>query len=267
MVAIQLARVLPWAKQFRVGNVNDVWRGMVLTSDLSQRPAIIKDLDQRELVNELLASVLAAQLGLPVPEAYIGIVLNTDLNVTKAPTMVGGERMVFVSTDVMSPNLTQQIQNVGSGLGTDLLFDNVIKWSELGKLYAFDTWIANIDRHAGNLLIGGKSKYWLIDHGRSFTGPNWSGPSLDAGGIYVNRMFEWLTGRLSFGQKQARAIEAALFANLISLIDVPDAAKLSLIELLIPADQVSAVNNFLTNRMQHVTSHTKLALGIPGLVP
>ena len=62
MAEIQLATVLPGAKAFREGNVSETFRGQILLADGSVRSAVIKDLDQKELSNELLAAVLAREL-------------------------------------------------------------------------------------------------------------------------------------------------------------------------------------------------------------
>jgi hypothetical protein len=85
MSEIQLATVLPGAKGFREGNVNDTFRGQVLLEDGTVRGAIIKDLDRTQLSNEVLTSVLARAAGLPTPDVYLGLVRGSDLPVTKAP--------------------------------------------------------------------------------------------------------------------------------------------------------------------------------------
>ncbi len=38
------------------------------------------------------------------------------------------------------------------------------RWAELPKACVFDEWIANEDRHDGNILTNGL-EFWLIDHG------------------------------------------------------------------------------------------------------
>jgi hypothetical protein len=59
MPPIQLATVLPRAEPFKEGNVNETFRGQVLLGDRKVRGAILKDLDPRQLANELLVSALA----------------------------------------------------------------------------------------------------------------------------------------------------------------------------------------------------------------
>jgi len=71
MSEIQFATVLPGAKAFKEGNVNDTYRGQILLADGTVKSAVIKDLDQKQLANELLASVLAHAAALPTPDAYL----------------------------------------------------------------------------------------------------------------------------------------------------------------------------------------------------
>jgi hypothetical protein len=68
---VRLATVLAGAQPFNEGNVNDTYRGQILEEEGNTRVAIIKDLDERQLVNELMASALAKAAGLPVPQPYL----------------------------------------------------------------------------------------------------------------------------------------------------------------------------------------------------
>ncbi|WP_429809821.1 hypothetical protein [Ensifer sp. B1-9] len=51
---------------------------------------------------------------------------------------------------------------------------------DIASLYEFDEWMANVDRHHGNLLLAGSGDMWLIDHGNYITGHMWSKEKLDA---------------------------------------------------------------------------------------
>src|SRR5580698_10259778 len=106
MSEIQLATVLPGAIGFKDGNVSDTFRGQILLADGTVRGAVIKDLHQKELSNELLTSVLARAVGLPTPDAFLALVRGSDLQVNKAPQLEGGDHLVFASTDVKVPNIT-----------------------------------------------------------------------------------------------------------------------------------------------------------------
>jgi len=265
MSEIQLATVLPGAKGFKEGNVNETFRGQILLSDGTVSGAVIKDLDQKQLSNELLASVLARAAGLPTPDAYLALVRGADLPVTKGPRLADGSHLVFASVDVKVPNITFRAQSSSPDEQRQLL-QHILEWGDLGYLYAFDSWIANIDRHAGNLLFGGQNEIWLIDHGHSFSGPAWQPSDLDPDGQYRNRLSEWVTIRMTVDQKKRRSLEAVKFAQMITSINISDSSKESRIEFLIPANHVEAVEGFLKKRTNNIVVHANQALGVPTLV-
>jgi hypothetical protein len=265
MSEIQLATVLPGAKGFREGNVNDTFRGQVLLEDGTVRGAILKDLDRTQLSNEVLTSVLARAAGLPTPDVYLGLVRGSDLPVTKAPHLQDGNHLVFASVDVKVPNITFQATRASADEQQRLLRD-ILEWADLGHLYAFDAWIANIDRHPGNLLFGGKNEIWLIDHGHCFSGPTWQPSDLNPDANYRNRLFEWLTCHLTLDQKKKRSSEATKFSQIIASIDVSASARKSRIDDLLPLAHVIAVEGFLKGRTISVPVHANRALGVPTLV-
>ncbi len=173
-------------------NVNPTFRGLFLLRDKSRRHGFIKDLNVQQLVNELLAAVLGRELGLPVPAPYLGFAPTGVLSAKMCPLADGSGHLVFVSEDVGTPNLAQQVQ-FGDAMLAAILVNVLRNWVSLGNLYAFDAWIANTDRHMCNLLIDGPSNIWLIDHGHAFTGPQWQPHDLDPVRAYSHRLSEWLT--------------------------------------------------------------------------
>lgn len=264
MVQIPLARVLAGAAPFKHGNVNDTYRGQVLLEDNSIRQAIIKDVAPVELCNELLAFCLARRLGLPVPDCFLGVAATDALNAAKGPLQADGSRLVFVSTDVKVPNITFRMQSSSPGSQAALMAE-IIQWADLGRLYGFDSWIANVDRHAGNLLFGNPGEAWLIDHGHCFGGPTWAVADLDPSHEFNNRLGEWVTPHLSLDQKNARLSEAcAVEAKLVGF-DPKEATHSSRLEGLLPVDCLEALHEFLIGRRSRVTACASKALGIPVL--
>jgi hypothetical protein len=83
-------RLLLGATTFKdagIANLSDTYRGQILT-EKGVRSAIVKDIPIRELANELMAAVLATELGLHVPPAFIVAAAETVL-VTKYAPKVG----------------------------------------------------------------------------------------------------------------------------------------------------------------------------------
>lgn len=264
MAAIEQVLVQKGAIPFNDDNVNATYKGFVRLKNGDRRHAIIKDLNQTQLANELLASVLGKALGLPVPDAYLGFVPNNVLPVSQSKLADGSGHLVFVSADVGTPNLAQQVTRHG-GFVAHLLVEELKKWLNLAGLYAFDSWIANTDRHQGNLLIDGPNNIWLIDHGHAFTGPVWKPSDLDPVVAYQNKLALWLTVRLSASQKNDKGNDVGVFATRIESVAVPDALHSSWIDKLLPTDYANALRDFLMQRVQHVPKHAKEALGVPVL--
>lgn len=262
MTAVSQVRVLHGAVPFKAGNINDTFSGMFLLPDGSRRHGVLKDLNVQQLVNELLAAVLGQALGLPIPNAYLGFAPNGTLPAKQCPLLSGAGHLVFVSEDVGTPNLTQQV--IAGGPVIEALLINALRnWLSLGQLYAFDAWIANTDRHPGNLLIDGPANIWLIDHGHAFTGPNWQPHHLNPILAYQHRLSEWLTARLSPAQKSSKGHDAAVFATKIATVPVQQALSDSGVDSLLPPPSVVALKDFLMKRVQHVPKHAKDALGVP----
>lgn len=125
-------------------NINKAWKAQVRTEagDLS---AIVKTIPEREILIECLCSVLGQFMGLPIPRPMI--VSDSQ------------EGVLFGSEEQPHPDLKRcQISQV-------LVAEMLINWDMLPTACVFDEWIANPDRHGGNILTNGAGEFWLIDHG------------------------------------------------------------------------------------------------------
>jgi hypothetical protein len=265
MADIELATVLVGASGFKHGNVNDTFNGQVLLADGTIRQAVIKDLDRIQLCNELMAFELARHVKLPIPDCYIGLVRPGILSVTKGPVLDDGARLVFVSADVKVPNLTHRLTSTDV-TGQFTLLAEVANWPDLGKLYAFDAWIANIDRHQGNLLFGGLGEAWIIDHGHSFTGPTWSPADLDPSREVDSKLEHWMTPQLSDDQRSKRSLEAVSVQNSIAGFEADSSAKCCRVSELLPVDSLRALKSFVEGRAANVALSASRALGVPMMV-
>jgi hypothetical protein len=162
VVPIGKARLLEGAVRFSQGNVNATYRAQILTPGSIIKSAIVKDLDQRELAIELLVAALGKLLGLRIPNAFL-VISNKTLPTAIGPTLTSGERLLFGSEDADTPPIAQVYQN--SAVIKAKILKRLAASNEITSLFSFDTWVANVDRHAGNLLISSNG-VWFIDHGR-----------------------------------------------------------------------------------------------------
>ncbi len=261
---VEFGSVLPGAEGFNEGNVNDTYRGQVLRADGKTANAILKDVVPKELANELIAFVLARALSLPIPDTLLVQVNIKDLPASKGPMTRDGRRLMLASVDVNVPNI--QFRYKTDEPGRVRLLGAITAWPSLGRLYGFDAWIANVDRHPGNLLFSWGGDAWLIDHGWAFTGPAWSPSDLDSTAAYRHRLREWLTRHLTEAGREVRAKQAGILEADLRLIDIDAAIVASHAALLLPPEDVEAVRMFLKGRVQHVTRLASAALDMPVLM-
>ncbi|WP_264805785.1 HipA family kinase, partial [Acetobacter estunensis] len=235
-------------------------QGVFRTLHVAGRAAILKDLDATQLFNELLSFLVAREIGLPVPDGFLAIVEKGSIKTKYAPLTPDGFPVVFASADVKQPNLYSFI-TMGNGRIEDTLLKFMInslkKWEFLGALYGFDTWTANIDRHCGNLLFDGEKNFWLIDHGHSFSGPDWPCHTLSANGCYENRLSEWMTPHLCDTDRNKQVADSDNFFGPISCDVFCHAVdKISSFGLL-PENCVASLREFLKDRKRYVNHYVE----------
>jgi hypothetical protein len=255
---VQLATVLAGARPFKEGNVNDTYRGQVLSQDGSTHFAIIKDLDERQLANELMAAALAKAAGMPVPQPYLAIASQATLATRRGPQQPDGSRLVFASADAHTPPVAQ----LYIGSAPDAVRKRLADWDGIGGVYGFDAWIANVDRHERNLLFSGAELVWLIDHGHCFSGPQWKPADLDPAREYQHRLQQWLTPVMSSARRTAVAGSAASLEARVSGIDPNEIGQLNRVIDLISSEDFRALVDFLRVRCQHVPRLAAAALNI-----
>lgn len=253
---VGLAQVLAGAVPFRVGNINDTFRGAIRTEG-GDRTAIIKDLSPRELANEVLAAALGLAIGLPIPPAYLAYAAADRLAATKGP-MIDGGRLVFASVDVGQP----QVAMLCEAHGHPAVLRRLAAWAEAGQLYGFDALVANIDRHAGNLLFSGDREVWMIDHGHCFTGPQWADHDLVPADVRVrSRLQEWLTPALGDRQRQIAVHEAFRLGG-SAMVDFARLASANYMAELLDEGDFNAVVTFLQGRQPYTAGMAAEALGM-----
>lgn len=258
---VQLATVLRGATPFRFGNVNDTFYGQLLIPGGQMRSAIIKDLDQRQLANELMASALAHACGMPTPQAYVAAAAPDVLATTKGPLLHDGRRILFASADAQTPNVAQLYEGADYAAALKV-WQRLAGWEGVGDLYGFDAWIANIDRHHRNLLFGPDGQVWLIDHGHCFTGPAWDRAKLDASATYRNRLREWLTLAMDEPRRNVVARKAAALEARIATLDPQQLGASNYVANVLGSEDFVALADFLRSRTPHVPRLAAAALDI-----
>lgn len=260
---IGFARVLAGAISFKdsgIANVSKTYRAQIYTADSKTRFAIIKDIPAKELANELMAAAIAAELGLPVPPAYIAFVPDGDIEIEYAPRVDGGN-LVFASGDVDSPSIASIVSTTAFSSSSIRRIAEILLLGDLTGVYEFDTWSANVDRHPGNMLLSGSGTFWLIDQGYCFSGPDWAASDLVASAVFRNRLKEWLTPSLSNVEIDNLVSVIGTISSRVEEIDLREIGQRVLVPALIGEDDFEALLAFLTNRLPDVRRYTADALG------
>lgn len=159
-----------------VRGVSETYRGLIEV-DEDRIGAYVKLLHPWELFNEALGSVLCQLVGLPTPKSYLVLVEREDYPQSPQLIETNAPRALAFASHAMP------MQTLGRHVGLQTpgaLRELVSHWREWPDVLVFDQWIANPDRHSGNLLVGGPGEIYLIDHGLSFYRRNWSPAQIEA---------------------------------------------------------------------------------------
>ncbi|RVO57772.1 HipA family kinase [Sinorhizobium meliloti] len=261
--AVGFARVLAGAMSFKdsgIANVHNTYRGQVFVGGDIVRNAIIKDLPLRELANEAMIAAVASALKLPVPDAYLAFVPSGQMSVVHAPSIDGGNVM-FASCDVDAPSVAT-IAKRGNFTAAVVrrIVDHLIK-KDLVGLYEFDTWIANIDRHLGNLLLSGSGDFWMIDHGQCFSGPNWRRSDLDPSAAFANRLAALTVPLLTSEEVDKLTAAIGRVCDAVQQVDLRTTGESSYVPRLLDSEDFEALLVFLQERLASAPRLTAQHLG------
>lgn len=153
MDELLIGTLLPGATRIDAGNINPVWRGNVQLKEY-RRQMYVKQVTPRTLAVEVICALMGRAIGLPIPRPAIVSVSTTAL-----PQATDEAQIFFGSESVDNPDLKQWMAKDHDGT-----IELLLRWSRLLDAGCFDELIANADRHGGNILLGGKNQFTLIDH-------------------------------------------------------------------------------------------------------
>lgn len=145
---------------------DELWQGdgfNPLEPDEVAVPVYLRLGQSNALVAELVCASLARSLQLPVPDIYLVIVPPGHLPRSKLASKT--EQTLCVGTRDIGGKSFVQLLNEEGQAATRLLQN----WPELGKVAAFDEWLANPDRNLGNLVYAAQTLH-IIDHAEAFGG-------------------------------------------------------------------------------------------------
>ena len=259
---IDLGHALPGATLLTdEKGVNETYRGLIEVGS-ARLSAYIKLLPDRQLVNELFASVLGRIAGLPIPRGFLVEVRRADYPNSPLMTAHGLTVMPAFAVETVACQSALRRLDLQSPTARESLLR---AWPHWYAAAAFDDWIANADRHPGNLLVGAPGEAWLIDHSHAFTGDKWQPVNLRPEVVTRNQLAQTMALWLKLPEK-ALAMQACYAAvQRFSSVDTVHATRLAHVVTQLSAPDLDVLVKFIAERVNSIATRIGSVLGIPGL--
>jgi hypothetical protein len=149
--------------------------------------------DNKYVINEMVGYLLAKERGLDVAsKAYIlrigdvtRAIIDGFYESHGKENSLEHHNTEFAFIISSAPGITISTYHSDTVKQTDFFKRKIKAWKKNNTLIAFDEWIANTDRNAGNIIFGENVNY-IIDHGSAPVTMNWTVESLIASECYKN---------------------------------------------------------------------------------
>ncbi|WP_325890884.1 HipA family kinase [Grimontia sp. NTOU-MAR1] len=242
---IQLATLLPGADLLTETTKNPVWKAPVKLLNGDTTFVYLKLLEKRQLFIESLCAIIGRAVGIPIPEPLIVKVpasLVSSLTKCDGPTE---DLYAFGSVDADYPSLNR-VLNIDDG---SVVWDKLREHSKSLEAAIFDEWIANGDRHWGNLLYDGGDDFIFIDHDLALS----SSINIDEG-IEKNLLFNFITDDIDELSK-ARILKKLDEEIRVSYekVDITDFVELCFGSSFICENSIDEITNFLIERINKLS--------------
>lgn len=242
--------------------VNCTLVGEVHLLDRSTHPAYVKLLDPRRMANELLAVELAARMSLAVPRAFVAKLRRNDhFELFRQLNIQVDEIFGFGTRDLQAEPLAK-VFDVADETFVRWFFITLKQWKDV---VAFDSWVANQDRHTKNLLVDKKHKLWLIDHDLAFGGRT-DIRRLRVDEVTTNRLFNEFGHVIDIRHRHEAVDGSHAFQAKATTIDVAEAARESSAGLFLSEDDLGHLVLYVQQRSALISSILADALGVALLV-
>ena len=260
---IELGHFLPGGTLLKEEKgVSETYIGIIEVAERKLN-AYVKFLSDRELVNELLGSVLARSSDLKSPPAFLVEVRRADYPASARFQASHAETIRAFATQALNLRSFNRSAGLQSPEAKKAF---VASWAEWPDVMGFDDWIANPDRHGGNFLIGEQGKVWLIDHGHSFTGPNWQVAALQAQCCLPSRLWnETIQPHVSLSDRHSASARVTKAVSRFEGVTVSAAIEKALIKTYLLTAENQALEAFLQQRRGTVVQRVCALLGVPQL--
>ena len=209
----------------------------------------LKSLPVEELLNEFFGAAIARKHGLATPNTYLVSCPCTDLPLLPGVPLGDGQKALFGSEDTNAVSLAVRAGKNAEKITA--LLRALQSTGSYGAIVALDEWLANVDRHIGNLLATGEGKIILIDHGRLFGGPSIRNHELAPAESYRNRFIEALRATLPKSKVAEVIEEVEAFCTSVPTTSFDDLLDQYGTPLQVAPSELAILKAFLTNRAPH----------------
>jgi hypothetical protein len=244
-----------------IKGINETYRGWIEVDDVRQQ-AYVKFLRPWEIFNEALGSVLCQLVGLPTPRSFLVVVDRQDYPSSAVFLETPIEKTLAFASQAMPAEALSRRVSLTSLPALRLL---VQEWREWPDVLLFDQWIANPDRHTGNVLMGEPGEFYLIDHGLCFYRQNWLPEEILASiSVVTTRLWTDFLEKTVSPQARLDATQRIHLASAAqNKVDLATAMTRTKTQKLIPDVNLAALVQFLERRRTAAPQAVSAAIGTP----
>lgn len=228
----KIAVALPGGNQI-LGSMNRLWLAPCRLADGGDVMAYIKALDERRLCIELICAAVGNAMGVPCPAPLLVIVRAGNYGIRSAE----GASLMFGSQAFDHPDVARPLRD------RELILHNLRQAKLLELAGVFDEWIANSDRHDGQILFGSNAGPIFIDHEQAI------GKLVKSVDSVKNWIVDEYVALLSDDDRKQVLTILRAKAAIAHTIDLASGLSRGIDYLAHGADLLSEVTNFLSARL------------------
>ncbi|WP_339349883.1 hypothetical protein [uncultured Alteromonas sp.] len=158
----------------------------------TESKAFVKRFSNNDLLgicNEITGYLIAKASELPVPR-YAGLINTKDGQFPQSSVPLYDWAFVVSNLPGNTPGSFYNLDDITR---CKSLMNLVAGWNKVSDVIAFDDWVANEDRHLGNIMVTGRNNIHIFDHSNLPMELNWTASQLDvnyeAKSILLNNLF------------------------------------------------------------------------------
>jgi hypothetical protein len=246
-----------------IRGINETYLGWIEVNGDRLR-AYVKFLTPWEIFNEALGSLLCQQVGLPTPKPYLVLVSRSDYPLSHIfQTIATDQILAYASTALSANSLARHVHLKEAPAIRELLS----AWTEWPDVLMFDQWIANPDRHTGNLLVGAPGVLLLIDHGLCFNRRDWNPTQLMAAvaTVTVRLWNDFLQQHIDIAKRLEAKPRIFNASQRQKAVDIKQSVVLTRIDAFLPPANLAPLIQFLGIRRDSAAQVICSATGVPDL--